>query len=86
MLELDIGIHRQRVPDRESVVWAAIFRRYTVGMASISPVRGQGVTLSVLVRSIFQAVLVTARDDWAGSSGRPANGENCWGWYHDEKT
>jgi len=24
------------------------------------------------MRSIFQAVLVTASDDWSGSSGRPA--------------
>lgn len=27
---------------------------------------------SDLVRSIFQAVLVTASDEWSGSSGRPA--------------
>lgn len=40
--------------------------------AFLSPLEGLGVINSDLVRSIFQAVLVTASDEWSGSSGRPA--------------
>ena len=34
----------------------------------------------------FKSSLVELSDDWSGSSGRPANGLSCWGWYYDEKT
>ena len=46
--------------------------RARFSVASIIPLEGLGVFLSVLVRSIFQTVSVTVSDDWSGSSGRPA--------------
>ena len=52
------------------------------GVASISPLRGQGVTLSVLVRSVL-------RVPWWNSAtiglGARADLRSCWGWYYDMK-
>ena len=63
----------------------AVFTRAHRRRGFHSPLRGQGVLKSFLVRSIFQANSVPASDDWSGSSGRPANGVSCWGWYYNNQ-